>query len=263
MRAYIINLDRAEDRRTFSERAFAGTKFNLCRIAAVDGDILKVPVEGYSESLYRCFHGRPTNLRHVGCYLSHVKAMEAFLATNDEHALIAEDDLVLRPDFEAALEAALSYSRHWNILRLTGLSRGRPAKVARLCGDYSLCVSFGRLKGTGAYVLDRAAARAWLARLLPMRLPIDHALDREWFYGLRAVYILPFPAYQTESGFLSSIQMGHSIKLSALRRSVTTYPYQALNEVMRYLFRTLSYLRMRLAIMSSAKSMERLTKAEG
>jgi glycosyl transferase family 25 len=253
MRAYVINLDTAKERWSFIERAFAGTKFNLCRISGVDGNALKFPIESYSEGLYRWFHGRPTNPRHVGCYLSHVKAMEAFLATSDEHALIAEDDLVLRPDFEAALEAALSYSRHWNILRLTGLSRGRPASVARLCGDYSLCISFGRLKGTGAYVLDRAAAHAWVARLLPMRLPIDHALDREWFYGLRAMYILPFPAYQTESGFFSSIHLGESMKLSALRRSVTTYPYQALNEATRWLLRALSYLRMKLTIMFSAK----------
>jgi glycosyl transferase family 25 len=263
MRAYIINLDRATDRRSFAEQAFAGTKFDLCWISAVDGDTLKIPVEGYSEGLYRCFHGRPTNLRHVGCYLSHVKAMEAFLATNDEHALIAEDDLVLRADFEAVLEAALSYSEHWNILRLTGLSEGRPAKVAKLCCDYSMCVSLGRLKGTGAYVLDRAAARAWVARLLPMRLPIDHALDREWFYGLRAVYILPFPAYQTESGFFSSIHLGTSMKLSALRRSVTTYPYQTFNEVTRWLFRTFSYLRMKLIMMFAAKSSDAQSKPAG
>jgi glycosyl transferase, family 25 len=248
MRAYVINLDSARDRWSSVERAFAGTRFNLCRISGVDGKTLRFPIEEYSEGFYRWFHGRPTNPGHVGCYLSHIKALKAFLAAEDQHALICEDDLTLRPDFETVLEAALRYARHWNILRLTGLSRGRPAKVTSLFGDYSLCVGFGRLKGTGAYVLDRKAARALVTGLLPMRLPIDHALDREWFYGLRALYILPFPASQLESGFRSSIQVGKSLKLSVLRRSVATYPYQVFNEATRWLFRASSYLKMRLAI---------------
>ncbi len=247
MRAYIINLDRAKDRWASVVHSFAGTKFDVCRIAAVDGSALEVPIAGYSEGMYRWFHGRPTSLGHVGCYFSHIKAIEAFLATEDEHALIAEDDLTLRPDFEEVILSALRFSRHWNVMRLTGLSNGTPAKVAGLCAGYGLFVGFGRLKGTGAYVLDRKAARAWVTQLLPMRLPIDHAVDREWFQGLRAVYILPFPASQNETGFRSSIHIGKTQKLSALRRYVATYPYQAFNEVTRWLFRAVSYLRMRLA----------------
>ncbi len=250
MRAYIINLDRAKDRWASVEQSFAGTKFDVCRVAAVDGSALAVPIAGYSEGMYRWFHGRPTNAREIGCYFSHIKAIEAFLATDDEHALIGEDDLTLGPDMENVIQSALCYSKHWNVLRLTGLSSGHPAKVAGLCEGYSLNVCFGRLKGIGAYVIDRKAARAWVTKLLPMRLPIDHALDREWHQGLRAVYVLPFPASQNEAGFRSSIQVGKSQKLSALRRYIATYPYQAFNEVTRCLFRTASYLRMRMAVIA-------------
>ena len=107
MRAYIINLDTAHERWTFVEKSFAGTRIDLCRISGVDGKTLKFPLKSYSERRYRLFHGRPTNPNIVGCYLSHIKAMEAFLATNDRHALIGEDDIRLRPDFESAVEAAL------------------------------------------------------------------------------------------------------------------------------------------------------------
>ncbi|MHA3772948.1 glycosyltransferase family 25 protein [Verrucomicrobiota bacterium sgz303538] len=245
MRAYIINLDSAEDRWASVERILAGQQFTLCRVSAVDGHALQLPIAEYSETLHRWFHGRPTSFGQVGCYLSHIRAMKAFLATDEEYALIGEDDLTLHPDFEAVVDAALRYSRHWNILRLTGLSDGVPAKVMKLFGDYSLCVSLGRVKGTGAYVIDRRAALTLASRLLPMWLPIDHALDREWFFRLRAAYILPFPASQCESGFRSSIQKGTSRKLSSLRRCVATYPYQAFNEVTRWLFRTTHYLRIK------------------
>ncbi len=246
MRAYIINLDRAKDRWASVEQSFTGTKFDVCRVAAVDGSVLATPIAGYSEGMYRWFHGRPTSVGHVGCYFSHIKSLVAFLATEDEHALIVEDDVTLSGDFEEAVQSALRFSKHWNVLRLTGLSNGTPAKVAGLCADYGLYVGFGRLKGTGAYVLDRKAARAWVGQLMPMRLPIDHAVDREWFQGLRAMYVLPFPASQNEAGFRSSIHIGKTQKLSALRRYIATYPYQAFNEVTRCLFRTVSYLRMRL-----------------
>jgi glycosyl transferase, family 25 len=246
MRAFIINLDSATDRWAFTEAAFAGSQLILCRVPAVDGTALKLPHAQYSERLYRWWHGRTPNVRELACYLSHLKAMDAFLATDENHALIGEDDLVLRPDFDAAIEAAMQYARSWNILRVTGLSRGHPARLVRLFGDYSLCVSLGRLKGAGAYVIDRAAATAFLARLLPMRLPYDHAFDREWVVGLRAAYITPFPASQSESDFLSSVQPGIYPKLSRARRCLTTYPYQAGNEMARWLFRAAHYLSFKL-----------------
>ena len=246
MRAFIINLDSAPDRWAFIEAAFSQSRLILCRVPAIDASALKLPHPQYSERLYRWWHGRTPNVRELACYLSHLKAMEAFLATDEKHALIGEDDVVLRPDFDAALEAAMQYAHSWNILRVTGLSRGQPARLVRLSGDYSLCVSLGRLKGAGAYVIDRIAATALLARLLPMRLPYDHAFDREWVMGLRAAYITPFPASQSESEFLSSVQPGIYPRLFWARRALTTYPYQTVNEMTRWLFRASHYLSFKL-----------------
>ncbi len=254
MRAFIINLDSATDRWAFVERSFRSSQLTLCRVSAVPASDLQFPHPDYSDRLYRWFHGRTRNPREAACYFSHLKAIRMFLATDDAHALIGEDDLVLRPDFDAALDGALRYSTCWNILRLTGLSSGHAAEIARLDGDYSLCINLGRMKGAGAYVLDRAAAKALLAGLLPMRLPFDHAFDREWFFGLRAASIQPFPSSQLESDFLSSVQPGTYPKFSERRRVLTTYPYQAFNEITRWLFRSLHYVRVKLANLMSSPS---------
>jgi glycosyl transferase family 25 len=114
-------------------------------------------------------------------------------------------------------------------------------------GDYAICVNFGRLKGAGAYVVDRKAAEAFVARLLPMWLPWDHACDREWFQGLRAASVLPFPISQTDSGFKSSIQGSSRKPLPSWRRWYSAYPYQAVNEVSRWAVRCVSFLRWKLA----------------
>jgi len=246
MRAFIINLDTAADRWSFVQHSFASSQLDLCRVPAIDAKLLSFPHRDYSERLYRWFHGRTPNPRELACYLSHLKAIETFLATDESHAVIAEDDIVLRPDFDSVLEGALRYSRAWNILRLTGLSAGHPVRIARVYGQYSLCINLNRLKGAGAYVIDRLAAAALLAHLRPMRLPYDHAIDREWLWGLRAATIQPFPVSQTESDLLSSVQPGTYPKLSRTHRWLATYPYQTLNEISRWRVRGLYSVRLGL-----------------
>lgn len=245
MRAFLINLDDAADRRAFMEAALAATSFAVTRISAIDGRTLPRPIDGYDERLYHLRHGRTTKPGEIGCYFSHVKAWRAFLETGDEHALICEDDLVLGPDLERVISLAMVHARHWNILRLSGLGTGNPAPAILLDEKYALSVNFARLKGTGAYVLDRAAASALLAGMLPMWLPFDHALDREWCFGLKALSVTPWPCSQTDRLFRSTIQGQQARKLSGLRRWSTTYPYQITNELRRWLVRGVRYLRLK------------------
>lgn len=256
MRAYIINLDAAPERWSFIETVFAKTQIGLCRVPAIDGNTLCSPDGVYSESRYRWFHGRETNNLELGCYLSHLKALETFLSTDEEFAIIGEDDIVINQDLEAVLAKALRYSRFWNVLRLTGLSQGRPVKVLKLIGEYYLGVNLGRVKGSGAYVVDRTAARVFARRLLPMWLPYDHALDREWFHGLRSTCIVPFPISQSENRFRSIIQRNSKPKLSSSRRWCSTYPYQIFNEFTRWVFRLAHYISLQVLLRLSRNTDE-------
>lgn len=241
MRAYVINLDSAADRWRAIEEAFAATKLDLCRVPAVDGLALTMPHADFSEAVFHRIHGRSTNLREVGCYFSHVRALRVFLESGEAHGLICEDDIALDPNLEKLLAAALRFAPQWNILRLSGLRTGTPARLAGLADGYALYANFGRMKGTGAYLVDRAAARAFSDFLLPMKLPFDHALDREWRCGLKAASVLPFPISQTKSKFRSSIQQGGAHKLSRWRRCRTTYPFQIYNELHRWFSRSIQY----------------------
>ena len=246
MQAFVINLDTAADRWQAIADRFARTQIPIARVPAISGAALQLPIPEFHERGFRRRHGRATNPREIGCYLSHVAAMRAFLETNDTHGLICEDDIVPGPEFDAAIESALIHARHWNVLRVTGLGIGKPLTVRALSGAFRLCISLGRVKGAGAYVVDRTAARAFVDRLLPMWLPFDHAVDREWCFGLKAAYILPFPCSQTEAGFRSSIQTGKTGKTRSPRRWLTTYPYQAGNEMMRWVFRSARFVQARL-----------------
>ena len=240
--AYVINLDRATKRRVHIEAEFAEARIPFRRVAAIDGKFLELQPSFYSENSYRWRHGRETNPPEIGCYLSHLEAFREFLATDSEVALICEDDISFGSDLPSTIAAALIGPRFWNVLRLSGLSEGRPLRVSRLDEKSWLCINFGRIKGTGAYLIDRKAALTYTTQLLPMKLPFDHAFDREWCHGLASASMIPFPVNQIQKRFGSAIQTYAQPKLSIWRRWLTTYPYQAGNEVMRCLYRSALYL---------------------
>ena len=235
--AYIINLDRAPERWEHMGKIFTEAEMPAVRVPAIDGNQLTFPCADFDEKKFRRFHGRGVNIFEVACYLSHLKAMKLFLESNDEFAMICEDDLFLKSGCKEAVEAALASSSRWNILRLTGLHEGNAWQLQQLTANYFLTLHLGRLKGAGAYLIDRRAASILVKELLPMWLPWDHAVDREWFFGLRALAVAPFPISQTEEKFESAIQKTSQPKLSSRQRWMTTYPYQALNEVSRWIAR--------------------------
>ncbi len=237
MDAFVINLSAAKDRWDHVEKVFAPTAFSLVRVEAVDGNALTSGVAGYAERSFFRRHGRTTNLREVACYHSHIRAMRLFLDSGEEHALICEDDIALKTDPAQIVKRLLDHAGSWDIARLSGLREATGVNAIALQPGYFLRVNLGRLKGAGAYFLNRRAARKIAEQLLPMRVPFDHAIDREWVYGLNAVSVSPFPIDQTGVGFRTSIQRGPARKLSTFRRLCFTYPYQTVNEVSRWLFR--------------------------
>jgi glycosyl transferase family 25 len=251
MHAYVINLESAPERWAHMQAVFEGTPFHLIRVPAMHGGSLQLPLPEFHEMRFRKYHGRGVNIYEVACYLSHLKALRAFLASAENHAMICEDDLYPQPGIDAPLANLMKTSFAWNIARVTGLSAGTPFKVASLGGGYSLNVQLGRLKGCGAYIVDRKAAQAMVGGLLPMWLPWDHAADREWPLGLKAVSVSPFPISQTEETFSSAIQGNSQPRLSSKVRWRTTYPYQIRNELSRWLHRGKSALALKIRFLGS------------
>lgn len=248
MKAYVINLDTASERWEHMKQAFADTPFSLERVPAVAGKELRLPMSEFDEEKFRRCHGRLTNIFEVACYLSHIKAMRAFLDSGQSHAIICEDDLYPKKEAPEVIARLMKTAGFWNVARLTGLSPGTPWKVTTLGTGYSLNVQMGRLKGCGAYILDRKTAAAWVERLLPMWLPWDHAADREWPFGLHAVSVSPFPISQTEEVFASGIQGNSQPRLPSKERWKSTYPYQIGNEISRWIHRGIRFLYLKIRL---------------
>lgn len=172
MQLYYINLDHRTDRREAMECKLGALGLSATRVPALTpADIAPALVNAHT-NLAHVEHVRITEL---ACSLSHHRALEAFLATDDEHALILEDDVLLSNAVTDLLKTPLS---GFDILRLeTYLDpqhffTTEPVKL----GAFVAHEIASRCAGAAAYIVNRRAAQAILAQPSSLSRPYDFVL---------------------------------------------------------------------------------------
>lgn len=210
--AYIINLKHAEKRWEHMRSQLDALNIPYTRIEGVYGDQLTDPVDGYNERKYQVLTGKETNKREIGCYFSHMRALQTFLDSGLPYALILEDDIQLPPRITALLSESIAHASKWDMLRLTSSREGDYLPFAKLSDGYELACNLKVLKNTGAYFVNRHAAQCCVKNMLPMCLPYDRALDREWTLGFRTACIIPFPI-KLDEDFPSQIPKAKRIRI--------------------------------------------------
>ena len=95
---YFINLDRSADRRKHIEEIFQTLGLSVNRVPAVDGRKLSAEtLKNLRPDLKeRHFWLKEMTPGEIGAYLSHLKTWRLFLETDEEWALIMEDDSLFR-----------------------------------------------------------------------------------------------------------------------------------------------------------------------
>lgn len=243
---YIINLDRAKDRWAQISAHLDSLGLAYTRVPAVEGRHISLPTDDYDEAAYLRLHGKLTNPNEIGCYLSHVKVMREFLASEADYAIILEDDAKLEPGcIEAIQEAIAKHGKKWDLLRLHGVHGGTPARFAKLCGGYSLCIDLTRQTGSAAYLVNRKAANALVSKLLPMKLPYDHAFEKDWTMGFTNAAIHPFCVSLTKAE--SNIGYDKKLKIHWLKRYLTVLPFRLWTETSRLIHRLIRIAKLRLS----------------
>lgn len=202
LQTWVINLDRAPERlaRIASQMERLGLPFT--RLPAVDARALSDEQRGaLDEAAYRRKHGMTPVLGELGCYLSHVRAMELFLATDAEFALVLEDDVLLKDSLPAVLQGLMRQAGRWDVAKLSAVHSGTPMAYAEVAPGHQLAVMLSRCTGSSAYLMNRRAATAYLRQpggLLPMSLPYDHVFDQGWRFGLKFRLVTPTPCGHDE-----------------------------------------------------------------
>ncbi len=194
---WVINLDRAPDRLARISNQLAALGLPHTRLAAFDARHLQpAQLAQLDEAAYRQRHGMSPVLGELGCYLSHVAVMQAFLASPAQAALVLEDDVLLHPSLPAVLQGLLRQPGRWDMVKLSAVHSGTPMAVAEVSSGHQLNVMLSRCTGASAYLINRRAAQAYLRQpggLLPMALPYDHVYDQGWRFGLKVRLVTPTP----------------------------------------------------------------------
>ncbi len=243
---YVINLKRATDRWAAISANLDALGLPYERVEAVDGRQLPDNVEAFDDRGYRLRHGKKVNKGEIGCYLSHIEVCRRFLQSNASFALVLEDDAQLDSETVDVLARALEWAPLWDLLRLSGIHGGSPMPLVRLGAGHTLAVNLTRFTGSAAYVVNRKGAAALAGRLLPMRLPFDHAYDREWTAGYSVAAVNP-PIIRARM-VASTVGYAERRKLNPFVRYLTVFPYRTLNECSRMVFRPLRWAWLRLFV---------------
>jgi len=192
--AYVINLDRDTKRMSGTADNLSRLGIKYERIPAVNGGALTNSATLIDGPRYRVRNRRDEpRPGEIGCYLSHLKAIDTFLRTEAPWCLILEDDVELSSDCPKLFET-LDRSDDWDLVKLFNFHGGTPIACRRLGASHHLVVHLTCTTSAAAYVLNRRAAKTLSATLLPIVEQFDHAMDRPWVSRLRIRGIRPMPA---------------------------------------------------------------------
>ena len=232
---YVINLDRDVERMTSLAVSLKSLGLDYVRVPAVLGK----EVAGWEKLVDADLYGaRNRNAMprpgEVGCYLSHLKAMEEFLRTDAPWCVILEDDVEILPACLPVL-AALGDKDDWDLAKLFCFHSGMPVRKRALTASHHLVVHLTRTTSSAAYAVNRRTAETLLRSMLPISEQVDHALELPWQTGLRVRGVRPMPVTLAPISATSSIGYSDRGDRSLpFRRALRLFLYRAAKEVRRF-----------------------------
>lgn len=233
VKAYVINLARATDRRSHMVKQLARAGVDFEFVEAVDGRSIEfgdnplVDLQGIQAS------GKvaPASVSgSVGCTLSHLAVWRLALEKGLSSVLVLEDDVELPDDFgplascvadlmSGAEVALLDFHAPGPVLRAVGEPSDLPGKRRLFTSDG------GELRAAGAYVATAQACKGLVASVLPVRSSTD---DWASYVAMRAIdrlrFVEPMPVHQVAT-FRSTIDTfaPHSLQ-TCIRETVAHTP---------------------------------------
>ena len=200
---YVINLDRSKDRWVRINDHLTSYGLLVQRISAVDAKFLSAEMlaEHYSAALNKTSFFISLKPAEIGCFLSHRKALKAFLNDSKKpFAIILEDDVEFVVHPQAFCEQWLEVLSVDSPVMLK-LFKRRPisGKKEWPCvttpdqNSYLDKVVHAKLipLGTQGQIVNRAAATNLLVAFEKFSMPVDVAYQHWWHHGVKVLVATP------------------------------------------------------------------------
>ena len=170
---YVVSLKNALARRSYLEEMMAKYNVSYQVVDAVYGKEL--------EDDYKHTINPQRNLKdsEIGCFLSHLECYEKFLETEEDYAVILEDDSLITDQFQKFINAKINKDA-FDFLFLLSDDQGADGFVYQVEGsnfnidDFSIYSLTSAPYSTNAYVISRNAALVMLRNNEIIDAPIDH-----------------------------------------------------------------------------------------
>lgn len=179
---FVINLARSTARMKILQDSAAESDVNLTRVEAIDGRT--VPQDEWVDvdiQEFRRRNGRELLPGEYGCYRSHIRALEAFLESNQSYGIVLEDDVRLDSKFLDRVEAIIDAVTDFDVVKLVNHRAVGFVHLLRTEeGDELGRTCFGPQGSAAAYLVSRDGAEKMLRHLRVMKLPWDVAMERYW-----------------------------------------------------------------------------------
>ena len=186
----LINLDKSQDRLEKVNAQFNAIGINVNRVSAVDGRLLSN--EEISKITYpitdvqsHIKFTRSLSKSEIGCFLSHKKCWQILVDSEEEWALIFEDDLRL-----SKRAATYMSDESWipNEVKLLQLHSHEPSmklhcrkEIIKLDEKNYLISPLDKAHGTQCYFIHRDVAKLALEKSKILPAPVDDFLFSLWF----------------------------------------------------------------------------------
>ena len=239
LQCYVINLDRSKKRMSEFSEAFNGTNLKVKRIAAVDGNLINIKSFA-DDNLCRKKMGRSIQPGEVGCFLSHKKALEIFLSTDLEYAIVFEDDAIPKDGFrdtiESLIEKFLENNKKTAAINLGAVDFKYSSGVLPIKNNIVRCAHRFPMLATGV-LWTRSGAKKFLENASVVTMPYDNFL-RFLFSGTNSVFSLQPPIIHS-SGIESDIEARNDSKRRSTQNRSKYYFFIKQRRIFRDKFRAL------------------------
>lgn len=223
---FVINLQAEhESLSTVAESIAAnGMGFRLERIDAIDGRTPEHKIRtGADEARFRKINGREMLPGEYGCYRSHLKALETFLADGAPYGVIIEDDVIFDETSAHRIQSIIDSLPDFGVVKLVNhRSRWFISYCETQSGDKIGRTIHGPQGSAAAYLVSREGAQQLLSALSTMELPWDVALERFWFHQANLFSsednVLTFSSHSQESNISGAANSYSKVKYPWYKR---------------------------------------------
>lgn len=214
---FLINLDDSPARLAAAQGNCTAHGVEFTRVSGYNGrklDPLSVPE--YDSAAALNYMGRDLNGGEIGCYFSHIRALEAFLETGAPYGLVLEDDMLPNEHAFALTQSLIDWQAKrgapdWHVAnvgadRMKIMSAVAPLRHAEVETTIFRGHYFPML--ATALLWTREGAQDFVNSYLPLDCPLDNA-TRRWLTATDMGLTLSPPLFTT-TGAASDIDTSHT-----------------------------------------------------